>query len=170
MTKIVENAYFDQRYSIWKLRGDTIANVAMDHVQCPICWAQVITNPIITFESLFPRIQRRNSNPPTLWTFARFKPALLSELKCLGNWLLINNSKIIQFWCFFRTEPGLLVLPGLSGLAGAMILYCRVMDLLVVRTPISLLATFSLWMSTVWEMWFTWTKWLSNLNLEEEHP
>ena len=66
-------------------------------------------------------------------------------------------------------------LMGLSGLAGAMILYCLEMKclnghrrgshyfsptpcllehLFVVRTPISLLATFSLCIDTVWLIWF----------------
>ena len=71
-------------------------------------------------------------------------------------------------------------LMGLSGLAGAIILYCRnslswlegkyrsqsnysggrtdrqpylLEHLLVVSTPISRRATFSLWMETVWLMW-----------------
>lgn len=40
---------------------------------------------------------------------------------------------------------------GFSVLAGASILYCRAVVLLVVRTPISLLATFSLWTITIWK-------------------
>lgn len=52
----------------------------------------------------------------------------------------------------FRCGPGrnnrlasLAYLIGLSGFAGAMILYCLLEHLFVVRTPISLLATFSLY-------------------------
>jgi len=40
----------------------------------------------------------------------------------------------------------------LSGFAGATIWWDRVMILFVVSRPISLLATFSLWMSTVWSI------------------